>query len=76
MEINLFHVLGKGVVDALTSEERKQIDAISDRLSKDPNFKLDDDKLSDSFLKSRIDHLKAEAEEAQNYQSQMEKTFC
>ncbi len=73
-DINLFQILGHDIVNAMTSEERRQIDAISTRLSKDDGFGELYERRQ-SFINSRVEALKKQAEESQNYQKELEAGF-
>lgn len=83
MEINLFHVLGENFTNALTQEERRQIDAISTRLSSDPNFKglnahgssIWDSIYTPETVKAAIERTKAEAADAEDYRKSVEASF-
>ena len=74
--INIFHELGEHFTNPLTQEERRQIDAISTRLSNDPNFKgLDYHEQDNAFIKDRIAKLRKEYDENGNYAEMLESSF-
>lgn len=72
MQINLFHILGPAVVDELTTDERRVIDAISERLSNDPTFEK---KLQDDLLLSQIAKIQENERSAQQYEDDLTKSF-
>ena len=72
MEVNLFHILGPAVVDELTADERRVIDAISERLSNDPTFEK---KIQDKMLQSQIAKIQENEQSAQQYESDLTKSF-
>ena len=75
-DINLFHVLGEHFTNSLTKEERRQIDAISTRLSNDPNFKgIGYSEQDNSWLKDRLAQMKKENEENERYAKMLESEF-
>lgn len=73
MDINIFHVLGKPVVDELTADERKVIDGISNRLSNDPEFEK---KLRNYFTQAHIERADAVIRDAQEYKQSIEDSFA
>ncbi len=73
MDINLFHVLGKPVVDELTADERRVIDGISYRLSNDPEFEK---KLRKHLMQAHIDRTAAAIRDAQEYKQSIEESFA
>ena len=73
MDINLFHVLGKPVVEELTADERRVIDGISDRLSNDPEFEK---RLRKYLTQAHIDRADAAIRDAQEYKQSIENSFA
>ncbi len=73
MKINLFHELGPAVVDFLTTDERKMLDALSVRLSNDPAF---EQRLKNDFIKGHIDRTEAAQNDSQEYKSNIQNSFA
>lgn len=72
MEINLFHILGPAVVNELSADERRLIDAISERLSNDPQFEK---KIQDKMLQSQIEKIQEAEKSAQQYKNDLDNSF-
>lgn len=76
MEVNLFHLLGASLTNSLTQEERRQIDAISTRLSNDPSFKgIDYNEHDNSWLKDRLAQMQKENEDNERYAEKLKTEF-
>ena len=72
MQVNIFHLLGREIVDELTADERKIIDEISTRLSNDPQFEK---KIQDKMLQSQIAKIQENERSAQQYEADLSKSF-
>lgn len=73
MEVNVFHILGRHIVDELTTDERRTIDAISKRLSDNPEFEA---KLRADFIQGHIDRTEAAQKDAQLYADETKNCFA
>ncbi len=72
MQVNIFHLLGREIVDELTADERKIIDEISTRLSNDPQFEK---KIQDKMLQSQIAKIQENERSAQQHEADLTKSF-
>lgn len=72
MQVNIFHLLGREIVDELTADERKIIDEISTRLSNDPQFEK---KIQDKMLQSQIARIQEAEKSAQQYKNDLDNSF-
>lgn len=73
MEVNLFHALGAAVVDFLTADERKMLDALSRRLENDPAF---EQRLKDDFVQAHIKRTEAAQRDSQEYRNTIKNSFA
>ena len=72
LKINLFACLGVKVVEALTADERKAINAISERLSADPELVK---RFSRGYVADCIARAEAQQRAAQEYQKMLKQTM-
>lgn len=72
LKINLFACLGVKVVEALTADERKAINAISERLSADPELVK---RFSRGYVNDCLSRYEEEQRAARKYQEQLKATL-
>ncbi len=68
LKINLFACLGKQLVDVLTADELKAINAISERLSADPELVK---RFSRGYVNDCLSRYEEQERRSRNYQSQL-----
>ncbi len=68
LPINLFACLGVRLVEALTADERKAINAISERLSSDPELVK---RFSRGYVNDCLSRYEEQERRSRNYQSQL-----
>lgn len=72
LRINLFALLGAPLIEVLTADERKAINAISERLSADPELVK---RFSRGYVYDCITRYEEEQRAARKYQEQLKATL-
>lgn len=72
LKINLFSILGTPLVEALTADERKSINAISERLSADDELVR---RFSRGYVADCIARAEAQQRAASEYQKMLKQTM-